>query len=506
MRGSFVIVAGLSVAAAWSSAVAQTRPLPLPVTRPTVAPAAVSHARVTGLVFDSVAMWPLNGAVVQLVAGDEPSRIRTARTNERGLFAIDSVAMGVYLMGFLHDRLDTLSIESPLRRVDVQTSGDIEVAMAIPSVATLITQRCGPGAPGDARTMYMGVVRSARNVGLSQPVRVRAQWAEVTMGPKGIERRSPSRFVTASETGAFAFCGIPTDVPITTRAFSGSDSSGVLELPPPRNGLLVRDLYIGPATRVMLGGAPATPTNATGASRANEPVRSVLRGNGRLRGVVRTVNGQPLTGARLVMWGSDIQATSNALGHFTMNELPLGSYTLESRAVGFQPVRVVVDVREGVEAVAEVAMDVSVVTVDTMRVRARANGAAVPLEEFERRRKTGFGHFIDETQVAERRALTMADLFRSTPGMTIMPGQSSNDRVLMRSSGSGGSCVPAVFMNGLSIPTSDGILDSFVNPQDVRAIEIYSRVASVPLQFQSRNGCGSIVLWTGARRSPSPNR
>lgn len=492
-------LAALSVAVVCSPAMAQSRQS-LP------APAATIYARVVGIVFDSVAMRPLDRAVVQLVRVDDPTQIRTARANDRGMFAMDSVATGVFLMGFLHDRLDTLSIESPLRRIDIEASGDIEVAMAIPSVATLITQRCGPGAPSDARTMYMGVVRSAGKVSVNTPARVRAQWSEVTMGPKGIERRLPSRFVTASETGAFAFCGIPTDVPITTRAFWGSDSSGVVELQPPRNGLLVRDLLVGSATRVMLGGASPTPTNARGDYSAPEPIRWALRGRGRLRGVVRTANGQPLAGARLVMWGSDIQATSNAQGQFNMKELPSGTYTLESRAVGFLPVRVPVDIPEGAEGVAEVAMAVSVVTVDTMRVRARANDAAVPLEEFERRRKGGFGHFLDETQVTQRQALNMADLFRSTPGMTIMPGSSAGDRVLMRGSGGSGSCVPAVFLNGLAVPTTDGILDTFVNPRDVRAVEIYSRVASVPIQFQTRNGCGSIVLWTGARRTSSPQR
>ena len=108
--------------------------------------------------------------------------------------------------------------------------------------------------------------------------------------------------------------------------------------------------------------------------------------------------------------------------------------------------------------------------------------------------------------VTQRQALNMADLFRSTPGMTIMPGSSAGDRVLMRGSGGSGSCVPAVFLNGLAVPTTDGILDTFVNPRDVRAVEIYSRVASVPVQFQARNGCGSIVLWTGARRTSSPQR
>ena len=93
-----------------------------------------------------------------------------------------------------------------------------------------------------------------------------------------------------------------------------------------------------------------------------------------------------------------------------------------------------------------------------------------------------------------------ADLFRGTPGMTIMASVSGGDKVLMNAAGGGGVCVPAVFLNGVTI-TTDGNLDAFINPKEIRGVEIYSRVASVPLQFQSRNGCGSIVLWTGARRT-----
>ena len=42
-----------------------------------------------------------------------------------------------------------------------------------------------------------------------------------------------------------------------------------------------------------------------------------------------------------------------------------------------------------------------------------------------------------------------------------------------------------------------------MNARDVRAVEVYARTASVPLQFQTRNGCGSVVIWTGARSAPA---
>jgi hypothetical protein len=49
---------------------------------------------------------------------------------------------------------------------------------------------------------------------------------------------------------------------------------------------------------------------------------------------------------------------------------------------------------------------------------------------------------------------------------------------------------------------ADGNLDTVMQPNDVRAVEIYPRASTAPIQVQTRNGCGSIVIWTGARRPP----
>ena len=457
------------------SAQVPTQPPP-PATQAVASPRPATYARVHGVVFDSVAQRPLASALVQLVALGDSNRIRSARTDDQGVYAIDSVPMGMYVLGFLHNRLDTLHFESPLRRVEVQLPGDVRVPLAIPSVATLIGLQCGQFPRGQLPTMMMGTVRAALNAQPVRGARVRAQWSEILVGPRGLEKRSPAHYVTTGEQGAFAFCGVPTDVAVIARAFEGTDSSGVVELHAPANGLLFRDLYIG----------------------------SALRGTARVRGSVRTVAGEPIIGARLVAWATTASATTPSSGQFELGGLPSGTYMVESRALGFTPTRLPVDLNPNVPSTMTIAMTSLPVVTDTVRVRARVNSGAVPLADFERRRKNGDGHFFDEQQLKERGAMYMADIFRTTLGMTIMPGSYGGDRVLMRASGGGGPCVPAVFLNGLSVFTTDGVLDAIVNPQEVRGVEIYSHGSSVPIQFQSRNGCGSIVLWTGARSGQSP--
>ena len=470
--------------------------LPAPPVAAALQPPAVARpiARVIGEVFDSVAMQPLTGAIVQLVSAKDPSRIRSATTGTSGTFVVDSLAEGTYVLGFLHERLDTFGIESALHRVDIQATGEMEVRLAIPSAATIIAQRCGTAPVGQAPSMFIGAVRSASGPTLSAPARVRAQWTEVLVGRQGLERRTPARFIDASESGSFAFCGVPTDAPILTRAFAGSDSSGVVELSVPRNGLLVRNLYVGAAARVERA-VPLIPSDRGVTVRVKQ-----LSGSGQLRGAVRTTDGKPIVGARIGLWDGATD-TTNADGQFTLHGLPTGTYTLESRALGFQLTRRPVDILENADAIGDVVMDVLAPVLDAVKVKARADASAVPLADFERRKKGGFGYFIDETQITKRAAMTTADLFRATPGMTVIAGVGRGDKVLMRNAGSGGSCVPAVYMNGVLVPT-DGNLDEFIQPNDVRGIEIYARTASVPMEFQSRNGCGSIVLWTGARRTP----
>lgn len=451
-----------------------------PLVAQQAAPAPV-RARVRGEVLDSVRSRPLSGATVQLVAADNPSRILAAVSNLQGIFQFDDVPAGVYLAGFLHPVLDTLGVESNLLRVEVSTADPITVALGTPSAATLIDARCGPATPELPRGMFFGTVRHSSGRALGTPARVRAQYTTSTATPRGIERTPNVRIATSNEEGTFAVCGVPPNGAITVRGFAGADSSGFVELPVPRDGLLLRDLFIGPAVRAQAKSATAT---------------SVLRGAASLRGVVRNQSGQPVNGARITLWGTGADAASNASGQYNVSNLPEGSYTIEVRALGFQPHRAPADLMAQREAVVDLTLSPLIATVDTMRVRA---SRAVPLEEFERRRKLGFGHFITEADIEKKAPTYMGDIFRGTPGIVTMPGQFGRDRVLVRSSGITGDCAPAIFLNGMLVNIEDGDLDLIINPKDVRAVEVYARTSSIPVQFQTRNGCGSAVIWTGAR-------
>lgn len=470
------VLAGLLAA---GPAAAQNAPPPTPTAAPTW------RTKIVGEVVDSTRNQPLVGATIQLVDANQPGRILAARTDDRGAFVVDSVTAGVYLAGFLHPRLDSLGLESTLLQLEVTTPDLVRLPLGVPSASTIITARCGPETPSMRAGLFFGTVRDAASGAGTNGARVRAQFSRNIVVPKGIERRPQVSFGTATADGAFAVCGVVPNAPVVVRAFTSTDSSGFVELTVPANGLLVRDLFVGRATRV----SPTTERAAT--------TTSQLQGDARLRGLVRSAAGRMVNGARLVVSGTGRDATSNAAGQYAIGSLPEGSYTLEVRAVGFQPFRVPVDLRPQTEQVTDITLAPLVATVDTMRVR--ADRMTVPLEEFNRRRRLGFGHFLDEDYITKRDPTFVADIFRGTPGIVTMPGQFGRDRVLLRGTGMTGDCAPAVFVNGMFVNIEDGDLDVIINPKDIRAVEIYARTSSIPIQFEMRNGCGSVVIWTGAR-------
>lgn len=463
----------------------------------TVAPAAV-QARVSGVVFDSVAMRGLGGAVVQVVLASDPSRARAVTAAADGSFRIDSVPRGVWVVGFYHATLDALGLSSPLLRVDVREAGDIRVALAIPSPNTIVSRVCGVNVADDSTGLFLGYVRDRRAQPLREKGGVKVQWSEVRVGDQGVQRATPTIEARTGESGAFALCGVPAGSPVLVRAWTGSDSSGFVELDVPPAGLLRRDILVGSsvATEVMVAADSSAGDSVRVAAR-------VSRGVGRMRGVVRRSDGRPVPGARLVFWGSGIEGEANTEGLFALRDLPTGTWTLETRAVGFLPVRQAIDVLPDHEVVADVTMEALSSVLDTVRVVTQRIYLSRQMQEFEDRRRAGFGYFMDEDAINRRNPIFVADLFQMAPGLSVMPSRGFGYSIVMRGRGMGGGyCIPAFFVDGMRILVEEGNLDQVVNAADIRAVEVYSHASNVPPQFNAMVGCGSVVIHTGARSQP----
>jgi hypothetical protein len=475
---------------------------------------------VFGAVYDSVHMRPLPGAEVQLVDAADPSRGWSAQADSTGSYRFAQVAAGRYRLGFVHAALDSLGLESPEAVVTVHPAASVERMLAIPSVRTLLRRLCRIDPALDSTGLFVGRVRHAAD-GLPRPSsRVAVSWAELRFARGRVIRAAPSLSADVDETGMFAICGVPLATPLVIRATAGSDSSGYVELDVPSDGLLMRDLMVGRAvSRVTVqtrnevqqtAGLPWTMRRDT------VEVTRRARGTGVVTGRVTVLTGAALGAVRVGIWATGLETETGPDGTFRLDSVPNGSQTLVARSIGFAPYRAVIDIRPASSARHDVVLAPFVAALDTVRVFGNRLRLDTWRSGFDLRRQRGLGEYLDEQQIARLNPQHVSDLVRDMPGVEVVPFGAFGRRVVMRSRAGGLYCVPAVFVDGLKFFTGGsrpGIgtatdlmeytgtadLEYVVNALDIKAIEVYVHDSGVPPEFDLRDGCGSIVIWTGAR-------
>lgn len=451
-------------------------------------PRSPAISTVSGIVFDSLALAPLDGAIVQLVNADSlANAAATAVSDSLGRFLFDSVPPGRYLLGFLHPIVDSLGIEPTPRELIVSGTSAIRMDLVIPSPRSLRIALCGATAVADSDAVIIGFARHASGRMAVDSAIISVQWTEFTLDAGRLTRSTARRAVATRETGWFGICGAPIGGTVLLNAAYGTDSTEALELEVPATGYLRRDLYFG-TSRVATADSGAARSD----SLADGPLRS---GNGRVSGVVvAAVGGRPLAGARVSMVRGP-QTRANDRGEWSLLAVPTGSRTLEVRAVGHYPISMPVDVIDGAGPV-RVAMVTLQSVLDTVRVTAKRMGNGKLLEFLNRRRTSGSGRFLTSADIASRNPTFTTDLFRSIPGVSLARNRNGDETIVMRGNGLAAQCAVSVFLNGMSMRgmTANDI-NGFVRPNEVIGIEVYSAGAT-PAQFAEQNGCGSVVIWS----------
>jgi hypothetical protein len=145
-----------------------------------------------------------------------------------------------------------------------------------------------------------------------------------------------------------------------------------------------------------------------------------------------------------------------------------------------------------------------------IEVTAGAPRSIGKLLDFERRRKVGFGSFLDRDQLAAWEPIPLSTVLRSLRGTALVP------RAWMCGGGfAAGStrsavrapcvvmpaCFFAVYVDGIRVYDPDGTtappnVDDFLTDQ-VEAIEVYRGAGETPIEYQGTGGaCGALVIWT----------
>lgn len=427
---------------------------------------AAGRVTVNGIAFDSLRNQPLANAFIILT---ESSRSTTS--DDKGRFRFDTVAPGTYTFAMQHAVFDDLGLSGATAKVTV-TDGRTPVTLAVPSFATLWRAACGnnPVPSRDTGLVY-GTVRDASTKRSVPQAWVEFTWLDlVKVDPAkrstNVTQRRWKNEVQADAQGGYAVCGTPIGMGYTMRAFVGTNTTPSVTLVPTLD--LVRRIDI------VLGGSSAADATRRGT----------------VRGAVIDSGGRPVREMRVAV--GDVEARTDPEGRFTLRGVPTGTRQVDASAVGFNPVQGVVDVfADDTTQVTLTTWRVS--ALDTMRVRASANGR-IRIAQFEERRRQGFGNYLDSLALAKRATLSAA--LMGMPGVTIQ-NQSANGRnfnIWLYGSGVG-NCLANILLDGVQQTSSD-IFNTLV-PTDFAAVEVYPQRTTVPTELLRANQvCGTVAFWT----------
>lgn len=440
-------------------------------------------ARVTGTVYDSVAREPLGGAQVQFVNDADRTREYTVGADSLGHFQIDAMRPGQYIAGFFHPSVDALGIEPPLRSVSITAGSANVVDLAIPGSARIMAAICGNRPAGDSTGSMAGIVRDADSGLPIVGAKVVVTWLEIVIDKRGLvseHRRIPAE---TDADGGYRVCGLPGADTVLASAELFGRRSGVIGVGIPAGGILRRDFALGDSVSAVA----VVPDSA-----ATDEVRrqtTVLRGSAALSGVVHGPDGKPMPGARVLVWGTGLEAATNSDGRFALSGLPAGTFSVEARSIGFEPRLVAVDLSSRTPASVTIALKDRVHELSRVVVMGKASRIPPDLEGFVKRSKSGMGHYITASDNALKNAFAISDALRMTPGVRVVPSGSFGHVILLR-----GSCVPSVYVDGNRMADGYQTVDD-IPPQQVAGIEVYAGISEAPVQYQT-NGCGVILVWT----------
>jgi hypothetical protein len=436
-----------------------------------------AQTTVTGVVLDGMANRPLSAATVQLVLASDPAgRMQTTQTDGDGVFHLDGVAPGSYLLTFTHQRLDELGIELPPRRIDVTRAvPTLRYDLSVPGPRALARVLCGERA--DSSGVLAGRVIDADRGAAVASGSVSASWVDLRLIGSTVQRVPRGLKANVDDAGRFAICGVPSDVSVRVLAVAGAEKSGELDVQVRPFELLHREFLVAPPSAAEV--------------RAN----GRLHGTARVSGHVRSSTGRPVERAQVLLLDSGISDVTDAAGAYSLDSLPAGTRGIEVRALGFGPAQQVVDLRTGVALSKDVTLTPRVAVLDAVTVFGKAPKRS-EAGQFSERSKGMFGKFFTGDQVAKSGITALPELFRMVPGLRVAqaPGSFLNT-VLSRGEGFDSACMPDVYLDGMFITDGATSLDNLVRPSEVGGIEVYVDPMTVPVQFR-RGACGSIVIWT----------
>ena len=446
---------------------------------------------VRGLVFDSVSRMPLGGAVVQiaLVAREQQGtfdesapRIFTGTADADGRYRIRGLPAGRFAIGFQHEALNALGLETPLRAFELgEDSSSVTVDLAIPDGPAVRAQLCGRETRLPHEGLLTGYIQDARTDGMLPGAVVRARWLEFAL--ERTNYHAVTRTVTAitGPDGRYLACGLT------------SDEAVVLEVTMPRYRGITKSFL------VPSGGAARQDFRLADSG--------VVRGTASIAGRVVLPDGSAAVTGHVVIDALALEAPINN-GDFSLPDLPPGSWPLEARVLGYEPHSVLIDAREQGIAAMTIRLGARSQTLSAITVLGRRGGEAKILSAIAGRRRTSVGSVFLPGDPYLDSSYDPADVARAAPGFRYVSAE------VLLSSGCGFRSPPpneptmpggpvhartrtlAVYLDGARVVGGLPELRTAVTMRDVLAIEAYQDISLAPLEWRTNDACSVLAIWT----------
>lgn len=427
-------------------------------------------ATAVGVVFDSLRGRPMSGALIRL----DSSGVATT-TDQEGHFRIEGIAPGGHILRVEHPMLDTIGIVLRSPNLAYMAGGTVGVELFIPGEETFVQYVCTAAWRNRGPAVLMGRVRDADTGVPATGARVSLVWYEVEV-TNAVRRAPRVRETQVGPDGSYKICGLPAQLDGKVQVIRGEQTSGEISINFGTDLVYLRSMGLASQVAVVTGDSSAP----------------AVLGTARVTGRVINNAGTPLPGARVQLEGTTRVATTRANGDFSLDSLPSGTQSLTVRLLGYAPIEQAVDLVSAQPTNVTIKMTEFVPVLEAVRVTA-SRERGLESVGFNRRRRVGQGHFMDDKDINEN-STYFSDVLRAAPGIRISP--SGMNRQVITSTRSPNGCV-AVWVDGnLWQSLEPGDIDDFVRPNELAALEIYNP-STTPAEFQSRGGsCLTIVAWT----------
>jgi hypothetical protein len=449
---------------------------------------ATGFASLTGSVIDSIhGVIPLAGATIKVGTTN-----RQAVTDANGRFQIDSIPPGQHSLTLVHPLLDTLNVLIATRPVAMQAGAPLAVELAVPSATHVIEIHCAPAWRARGPSALVGRVLDADNDTPLVGAKVSLVWNQLSLTT--LKKEPVVRTAVVAADGSYKICGLPAGIDGNVQAeFNGRKTAEVRVVMDETMPLGFQSLRIGtivavaePDTTPRAAGAPAPAKTDSGPPK--------LKGPARLTGKVVNAAGAPIANARVDVQGTGNATLTRADGTFGFGELPSGTQALVVRQLGFEPVETAVELSGRTPRNVTVTMAKPARVLDPVAVTATKTAVAEQVG-FDRRKKIGFGYFMDTKEIDERQATRVTDLFRSVPSLRVVP--SGMDYVVESARDAQGGCVRYVVDGSPYQSLFPGDVDRLIPPHVLAAVEVYTG-SNTPAEFQGAgsSSCTTIVMWS----------